>query len=114
MAGSWSRTSALLLVVEAFENGDRVVGIEVAHALGDGRGLEILEDFLADRLVHLGQRREVEGGAQQLDQARAVLRLEGLEQVAQVGFVEILHQRAQALGVRGVDGVGGGAPGIPD
>jgi hypothetical protein len=37
-----------------------------------------------------------------------MLRLQGLQEVAQVGFVEILDQGLQALGFRGLDGVGGG------
>ena len=50
----------LVVLRQVFEDVDRVVGIEVAHALGDGLGRQLLEDFLADRVVDLGQRREVE------------------------------------------------------
>ena len=46
--------------------------------------------------------------AEKLDQAGAVLGLEGFEQVAQLGFVEVLDELLQALGVRGLDGIGGG------
>jgi hypothetical protein len=50
----------LIGVGEVLEDVDRIVRIEVAHALGDGFRLELLENFLADRVVDLGERREVE------------------------------------------------------
>ena len=50
----------LLLLGQVFEDVDRIVGIEIAHALGDDLGRQLFEDFLADRVVDLGQRGEVE------------------------------------------------------
>ena len=72
-------------------------------------GLELLEDVLADGLVDLGQRREVEVAAEELDQPRPVVRLQRLEQVAEVGFVEILDQLAQALRVARLDRLASGS-----
>ncbi len=90
----------LLGLVEALEDADRVVGVEVADALGDGLRLELLEDLLADGVVDLRQRREVEIRSEELDQARPFLGCQGLEQVAEVGLVLVAQQFPQALGVR--------------
>ena len=86
----------LLLLRQVFENVGGVVGIELAHALGDGLGRQLLEDFLADRVVDLGQRGEVELAAHQLDEARAQFRIERLDQVAGVGLVQFAGQRPRA------------------
>ena len=37
-----------------------------------------------------------------------MLGLERLEQVAEIGLVEILHEPLQEFGIRGFDGIGGG------
>ena len=93
----------LVLLVEALEDRDGVVRVEVAHALGDGRRLELLEDFLADRLVDLGQGGEIEIAAEELDEARAVLGLERLEHVAEIGLVQVFGERPHALAVADLD-----------
>ena len=103
MRGKRSRTSAWSCFVETFEDGDGVVGFELADALGDGLGFELFENLLADRIVHLGQRRKIEVGAQQFDQARTVIGVEGLQQVAHFRFVEILHKPQQKRLVGPVD-----------
>ena len=77
--------------------------VEVAHALGDGRRLELLEDLLADGLVDLGQRGEIEVAAEELDEARAVLGLERLEHVAEIGLVQVFGERPHAFAVAGLD-----------
>ena len=59
----------LVLLVEAFEQFDGVVGFQFANAFRDRLRLEFLEDFLADGIVDLVERREVEIGAGQFDQA---------------------------------------------
>jgi hypothetical protein len=74
-----SRNLGLLVPVEVLQDVDRIVGVELAHALGDGLGFELVEDLFADRVVDLGQRREIEVAAHELDEARAVLRVERLE-----------------------------------
>ena len=98
----------LVLVVEAFENRDRVVRFEVAHAFGDGGGFKLLEDFLADRIVDLCQRGEVEIRAEQFDQAWPMIGVEGFEKIAHFRFVKILDERQQTRRVRVVDRVGDG------
>ena len=85
----------LLLFRQVLQDGDGVVGIELAHAFGDGLGRQLFEDFLADGVVDLGQRREVEVGAHQLDQARAQFRIERLDQRADVGLMQVADELAQ-------------------
>ena len=97
--GSCCKDFGLLLLGQVLEDRHRVVGFEIAHAFGHGLGRQLLEDFLAHRVVDLGQRGEVEVDAQQFDQARALLRLERLDQVAEVGFVQVADQLAQRAGV---------------
>ena len=80
-----------------------VVGIEIADALGDGLRRQLLEDFLADRVVDLGERREVELAAHQLDEARPQLGIERLDQVAGVGLVQLAGERLQRRGVAALD-----------
>ena len=89
----------LLFLRQVFEDVDRVVGIELAHALGDGLGRQLFEDLLAHRVVDFGQRREVEVAAHQLDQLRPQLGIERLDQVAGVGLVQFADQRPQQAGV---------------
>ena len=50
----------LLVLRQVLEDDDGVVGIELAHAFGHGLGRQLLEDLLADRVVDLGQRGEIE------------------------------------------------------
>ncbi len=83
----------------------RVVGIEIADALGDDLGGNLVENFLANRVVDLGQRGEVELAPQQLDKARPELALERLDQVAGVGLVQLADQRLQGLGIAAFDRV---------
>ncbi len=93
----------LLVLRQVFQDVDGVVGIEIAHALGDGFGFEFLEDFLAHRVVDFGQRREVEIRAHQFDELRPQVGVERLDQVADVGLVQFTHQRAQQARVTARD-----------
>ena len=95
-----------LLLRQIFEQVDRVVRIEFAHAFGDGGGRQFVEDLLADRIVDLDQGGEVEIRAHQLDQGRPELRIERLEQRADVGLVQRSDQLAQALDIGRGDGIG--------
>ena len=90
----------LLVLRQILQDGDRIVGIELAHAFGDGLGRQLFEDFLADGIVDLGQRREVEVVPHEPDQAGAQLRLERLDQVADIGLVQVADQLAQRRGIR--------------
>ena len=96
----------LLFLGQVFQDVDGVVGIEIADALGDGLGRQLLEDFLAHRVVDFGQRREVEVLAHQLDELRPQIPVERLDQVAGVGFVQFADQRAQQAGVASFDRLG--------
>jgi hypothetical protein len=98
----------LFFLRQTLEDGDGVIGIEFAHALRHRRGLEFLQDFLADRFIHLCEGGKVEGGAEKLDEAMAVLGLQGLEKIAEFGFVEVFDEDLQALGFGCLDGIGGG------
>ena len=85
----------LIFLRQVFQDGDGVVGIELAHALGDGFRRQLFEDLLADGVVDLGQRGEVEIRAHQRDQARAQFRIERLDDGAGVGLVQLADQLAQ-------------------
>ena len=66
-------------------------------------GRQLFEDFLADRVVDLGERGEVELAAQQFDEARPQVGIERLDQVAGVGLVQFADQRLQGRGVAALD-----------
>ena len=86
----------LVLLVEAFEQFDGVVGFQFADALRDRLRLEFFEDLLADGIVDLVERREVEIGAGDLDEVDAVLGLKRRDQVAEVGLMQFgddVHSR---------------------
>ena len=64
---------------------------------------QLFEDLLADGVVDLGQRREVEVRAHQLDQARAQFRIERLEDRAGVRLMQFADKLAQRAGVACVE-----------
>ncbi len=88
---------------QVFDDVGRIVGIEIADAFGDDLGGNLVEDLLADRVVNLGQRGEVELAPQQLDKARPELAIKRLDQVAGVGLVQLADQCLQAFGVAAFD-----------
>ncbi len=102
--GNCSRISACSVLRQVFENVGGIVGIEVADAVGDGLRRQLLEDFLAHRILDFGERGEVELHAEQLDEARTQLGVERVDQVAGVGFVEVAGERAQRRRVVALDG----------
>ena len=59
----------LLVFRQIFEDRYRVVGFQFAYALCNGLGWQLLENFLANRVVHFGQRGEVEIDTKQFDKA---------------------------------------------
>jgi hypothetical protein len=85
----------LVLLVEALEQFDGVIGFQFANALRDRFGFEFPEDFLADGVIDLVQRREVEIGAGQLNEADAVVRFERRDQIAEIGLMEFRNHLAQ-------------------
>ena len=86
---------ALLVFGQVFQNRDRIVGIELAHAFGNRLGRKFLENFFANRIVNFSERGEVEIMPHQLDQTRAQLRIERFDEIAEIGFVQIADQFAQ-------------------
>ena len=62
------------------------------------------EDFAADRVVDLGQRHPVEVVAHEADELIALVRIERLQHVAEIGFVQVADQRAQRAAVVALDG----------
>ena len=97
----------LLVARHVLENGDSVIGLDVAHAFGDGLRLQLVEDFLAHRVVDFGERGKVEVDAEQFDQTRALIGIERFEQRAEIGFVQVADQNAQLRHVDGLDGARG-------
>ena len=95
-----------VLLVEVGDDLDRVVGIELADDLGDLLVRDRFEDFAADGVVDLGQRHPVEVVAHEADELVALLRIERLQHVAEIGFVQIADERAQRLAVVPLDGLG--------
>ncbi len=93
----------LVLLVKALEQFDRVVGLQLAHALRDRLGLEFLEDFLADGVVDFVQRREVEMSAGQLNEADAVVGLERRDQIAEISLMEFRNHGTQERLVGGMN-----------
>jgi hypothetical protein len=85
------------------EDRDRVVGFDVAHAFRHRLRRQLFENFVAHRIVHLGERGEVEVDAEQFDQARAAGRLQRFQQGAEIGFVQVADQAAQRGNVGGID-----------
>ncbi len=85
----------LVLLVEASEQFDGVVGFQFANALRDRLRFEFLEDFLADGVIDLVQRREIEIRAGQFDEVDAVVGFERRDQVAEIGLVKFRHDFTQ-------------------
>ena len=96
----------LVLLRQVFQDVDRVVGVHVADALGDGLGRQLFENLLAHRVVDFGQGREVEGAAHELDQARAQLGVERFQNRADIGLMQVADQRRQRRLVAGLDCLG--------
>ena len=84
-----------VLLVEVLQQRDGIVAFEILHVERDRRIRQLLEDLLADVVVDLGQRVEVEVAAHDRDELCAQLRLDGLDQAAEIGFMEIAGELAQ-------------------
>ena len=96
----------LFVFRQVFEDGDRVVGFQFAYALCNGLGWQLLKDFLANRVVHFGQRGEVEIDTKQFDKALPLFWRQRLDERAHVGFVQVTDQRAQTGAVPRFDPAG--------
>ena len=84
----------LLVLGQVFEDVDGVVRIELAHPLGDRFGRELFENLFANRIVDFNQGGEVEIGAHQFDQPRALVRIERFEQIAEIGLMQFADECA--------------------
>ena len=93
----------LVLLVEALEQFDGVVGLQLANAFRDGLGFQLFEDLLADGVVNLVERGEVEIGAGQFDQPDAVVGGECGDQVAQVRLMQFRDLGTQERLILGRD-----------
>ncbi len=98
-SGSFSRISSWTSSSTPSEQFDGIVGIEFADTLGHGFRLQFLEQFLADGVVDFVERREVEIGAGQLDQGRALVGIEGFDQVTEIGLVQLADDLLEECGI---------------
>ncbi len=96
----------LLFLRQILEDRHRVVGFNVAHALRDGLRRQFVEDFLAHRVVHFGERGEIEIDAEQFDQPRPLAGVKRFQHGAEIGFMKIADQVAQGRHVGSIDGAG--------
>ena len=105
--GKLRQDLVLVGLVQVFEDVDGVVRVELLHAFRDLRVGQVLDDLQADRLVHLGERGEVEVGAEQLHKLPALFRQQRFQQVADLGLMEVADLRLQhhrvAVGDRRAD-----------
>ena len=85
----------LFVLRQILEDRDRIVGIDLAHAFGDRFGGELLKNFLADGVIDLGESREIEIVAHQGHQPRPQFRIEHLDQVTEIGLMQIADEFAQ-------------------
>ena len=96
----------LLVFRQVLEDRHRVVGFDLAHAFRHFLRRQVLEDFLAHRVIHLGERGEIEVDAEQFDETRAALGFERLQHGTEIGLMQVADQAAQGRNVGGVDRTG--------
>lgn len=93
----------MILLVQVLEKGDGVIALEIADAFGDCPIRQLSEDFVANMRVHLGQGREIEIRPHQLDELGAEVGRKRDKKSAEVGFVQIAGERADAARVGRLD-----------
>jgi hypothetical protein len=89
----------LLVLRQIREDGQGIVGIELAYAFRHLLGRQFCEDLFADDIFDLGQRREIEVLSHQPDQLGTQLGLERLDQIADVSLVQVAEEFAQRRGI---------------
>ena len=87
----------LLVRLEVFEDRDRVVGVELGREVGHLLRLHLVDHVLADMLVELGIDVGVDNSGERLDQVPALVGRSELDQVGDVGGVEVGDQGARRL-----------------
>jgi hypothetical protein len=85
----------LVVFVEALEQFDGVIRFQFANTFGDGFRLQFLEDFLADRVVNFIERRKMEILAGQFHKVDTVFGFKRLDQIAEIGLMQVGHDFAQ-------------------
>ena len=95
----------LLVAVEVLDQRDGVVGLELAGDVRDLLRLHLVEQALADIIVHFREHVGADDPGERLDQAFALVARGELDQVGDVGRVERLDEPARGLVVAGVDRV---------
>ena len=96
----------LILLVEILQQIDGIVGIEFANAFGHRFRRQLLQNIFPHGIVDFDQGGEVEVGAQEFDQGRPQVGVEGFDEFAQIGFVQVADHVAQERGVGGGDRLG--------
>jgi hypothetical protein len=82
----------LLFLRQVLQNCDGVVGFELADAFRHRLRRQLIKNFVAHRIVDLGERREVEVDAEQRDKPWPLLRLKRLDQRAHIGSMQVADQ----------------------
>ena len=94
---------SLFILRQVFQDGDRVVGLQFTHALGDRLRRQLLENFLAHIVIDFRKGCEVEIDAQQFDKPLPLVGRQCLDQRAHVGFMQAADQRLQSRAVGCLD-----------
>ena len=87
--GQRGQDAVLERLVQVLEDLDRVVAMERGEQACQALRPELVDDLLAHRRVEIGQHLRIKGAAQDLDQLPPLVVGQGLQQVGQVGFVEL-------------------------
>ncbi len=82
----------LLVAFQILDQVDDVVGVQLAHGIGQDRGRQRGKDLFAQRLVEFGQDLAVEFAVVEPDQAHPLEPADLFEKVGDVGGVQRLHQ----------------------
>src|SRR5262249_45911996 len=85
----------LLVLRQICEDRYRVIRLELAYALGHRRSAQLCENRFPEGGIDFGPRDKTEAAPQQLDQAGTQLRLQPLDQITEVGRMQIARQFAQ-------------------
>ena len=96
---------ALLVLLEVLDQRDRVVGIELRGQVGDPLRVHLVDQPLADVLVHLREHIGVDQLGERRNQSFAFVGAGKFDQVGDVGRVKRRNQRARGLDIAGLDRV---------
>jgi hypothetical protein len=94
-----------LVVLQVFDHGGGVVGIQLLQRLGQGARRHAPQHLLADAVVQFRQRLGQQFGRQPQHHHRAMLGGQEAHQVGDIGGVQVFQQRTQPHAVAVVGGV---------